>query len=108
MRYSKELLKGSTHLLVLAVLEKADLYGYRITREIELRSDSALSMGEGTLYPILHALEKEKYVESYWKEFDGRSRKYYHITKKGIKQLNSLKEERKEFNKSIDKVLNFS
>ena len=107
MRYSKELLKGSTHLLVLAVLEKEDLYGYRITREIELRSENELSMGEGTLYPILHALEKESYVESYWKEFDGRSRKYYHITRKGLKHLASLKAERKAFNSSMDKVLNF-
>lgn len=108
MRYSKELLKGSTHLLVLAVLEKEDLYGYRITREIELRSGNELSMGEGTLYPILHALEKEKHVESYWREFDGRNRKYYHITRKGLKQLNTLKEQRALFNESVERVLNFS
>ncbi|MBR0415019.1 MAG: helix-turn-helix transcriptional regulator [Clostridia bacterium] len=107
MRYSKELVKGSTHLLVLAVLETEDLYGYKICREIELRSQNELSMGEGTLYPILHALEKEDYVESYWRECDGRSRKYYHITRKGLRHLKSLKEERNAFNKSIDKVLNF-
>ena len=107
MRYSKELVKGSTHLLVLAVLEKEDLYGYRICREIALRSQNELSMGEGTLYPIVHALEKEGYVESYWRECDGRNRKYYHVTRKGLRRLKSLKEERIAFNKSIDKVLNF-
>lgn len=102
-----DLLRGTTKILVLAVLEKKDMYGYKITREIELRSDNAFSLGEGTLYPILHTLEKEKCIESYWKELDGRNRKYYHITKKGLRKVNALKEERVIFNRAVDKVLNF-
>ena len=62
MKYSKELLKGSTPTLVLSILDGADLYGYRIIRELEARSENAFEMSEGTLYPILHALEKEKYL----------------------------------------------
>ncbi len=108
MRYSKELLKGSTPTLVLSVLENNDLYGYRIIRELEIRSENCFEMSEGTLYPILHALEKEKYLEAYWKEIDGRKRKYYHITKKGIKQLKEKKEEWKSFSSSVNKVLNFA
>ena len=107
MRYSKELLKGSTGTLVLSVLEKQDMYGYRIIRELEIRSENAFEMSEGTLYPILHALEKEKYLESYWQEVDGRNRKYYHITKKGKKELASKKEEWKSFSTSVNKVLNY-
>ena len=108
MRYSKELLKGSTHLLVLAVLENRDLYGYKIIRELEIRSENAFEMSEGTLYPILHALEKEKFLESYWEEFDGRNRKYYHITKKGKKQLREKTLEWKSFSSNVNKVLEFS
>lgn len=108
MRYSKELLKGSTPTLILSVLEKHDLYGYKIIRELELRSENAFEMSEGTLYPILHALEKEKYLESYWNEVDGRNRKYYHITKKGLSQLQEKKEEWKSFSTSVNKVLNFA
>lgn len=108
MRYSKELLKGSTTVLVLSVLENKDLYGYKIIRELEIRSENAFEMSEGTLYPILHALEKEKCLESYWQEFDGRKRKYYHITKKGTEILNEKKEEWKSFSSNINKVLNFS
>ncbi len=108
MRYSKELLKGSTHLLVLAVLENRDLYGYKIIRELEIRSENAFEMSEGTLYPILHALEKEKLLESYWEEFDGRNRKYYHITKKGKKQLREKTVEWKSFSSNVNKVLEFS
>ena len=108
MRYSKELLKGSTSILVLSVLEKQDLYGYRIIRELEIRSENAFEMSEGTLYPILHALEKEKFLESYWKDVEGRSRKYYHITKKGLKELESKKQEFEEFSAAVSKVLNFA
>lgn len=105
MKYSKELLKGSTSTLVLSVLESRDLYGYKIIRELEIRSESAFEMSEGTLYPILHALEKEKCLDSYWEEYDGRKRKYYHITKKGLKQLNEKKAEWQSFSQNVNKVL---
>lgn len=108
MRYSKELLKGSTTILVLSVLEKQDMYGYKIIRELEIRSENAFEMSEGTLYPILHALEKEKCLKSYWQEFDGRSRKYYHITEKGQRLLSDKKNEWKDFSTSVNKVLNFA
>lgn len=108
MRYSKELLKGSTAILVMSVLENNDLYGYKIIRELEIRSENAFEMSEGTLYPILHALEKEGCLESYWETFDGRERKYYHLTDKGLKQLADKKEEWKSFSASVDRVLNFA
>ena len=108
MKYSKELLKGSTSTLVLSVLQNNDLYGYRIIRELEIRSENAFEMSEGTLYPILHALEKEKFLESYWKEVDGRNRKYYHITKKGTKQLLAKKDEWNSFSTNVTKVLNYA
>ncbi len=107
MKYSKELLKGSTSTLVLSVLENKDLYGYKIIRELEIRSEKAFEMSEGTLYPILHALEKEKLLEAYWNEVDGRNRKYYHITKKGKKELAAKKEEWNSFASNVNRVLNY-
>ena len=76
--------------------------------ELEIRSENAFEMSEGTLYPILHALEKEKMLESYWREVDGRKRKYYHITKRGKKELDTKKEEWKSFSTSVTKVLNYA
>ncbi|MGN0530217.1 MAG: PadR family transcriptional regulator [Eubacterium sp.] len=108
MKYSKELLKGSTPVLVLSVLEKEDLYGYKIIRELEIRSENAFEMSEGTLYPILHALEKEKYLKSYWLQVDGRSRKYYQITKKGKDHLAESKAEWEAFSRDVSKVLNYA
>ncbi|MDE6384663.1 MAG: PadR family transcriptional regulator [Eubacterium sp.] len=108
MRYSKELLKGSTPLLILSVLKNDDFYGYRIIRELEIRSENMFEMSEGTLYPILHALEKEKLLTSYWKECDGRRRKYYHITDLGTKQFLEKKEEFVSYSQSVTRVLNFA
>ncbi len=108
MKYSKELLKGSTPLLVLSVLRGQDLYGYKIIRELEIRSENVFEMSEGTLYPILHALEKEKLLSSYWQEVDGRRRKYYHITDKGLKQFNKKKDEFISYSHNVTKVLNFA
>lgn len=108
MKFGKELLKGSTPTLILSILEDEDMYGYKIVKELDKKSDGAFVLKEGTLYPILHSLEKSNFVESYWEEFDGRKRKYYHITKKGLKELKTKKEEWKEYSTSVAKVLNFA
>jgi len=108
LKISRELISGSTPMMVLSVIKSEDMYGYRIIRELETRSENAFSLKEGTLYPILHALEKEKLVESYWVTADGRKRKYYHITKKGAKRLAEKKKEFEEFSISVSKVLNYA
>lgn len=88
--------------------QKEDLYGYKIIRELEIASEKAFEMTEGTLYPILHALEKEEMLESYWQEKDGRNRKYYHITKKGLKALAEKQNEWESFSSSVNRVLNYA
>ncbi len=106
MKISKELIKGSTAMLVLGVLSGEAMYGYRIIKEIEERSDKTFSMNEGTLYPVLHALEKEKCLESYWEETESaRKRKYYRITEKGKKALSEKKAEWTEYATGVEKVL---
>ena len=105
MRISKELVKGSTSLLVLSVMEKEAMYGYQIIREIELRSEKVFSLNEGTLYPILHALEKEKFLESYWDEKEtARNRKYYRMTEKGRTELARKREEWNGFSIAVTRV----
>lgn len=105
MRVSKELVKGSTSLLVLSVIERKDMYGYEIIRDIELRSEKVFTLNEGTLYPILHSLEKEKYLGSYWDESESaRKRKYYRMTDKGRKELVGKREEWKGFSSAVARV----
>lgn len=108
MKISKELIKGSTSMIVLSVLRQSDMYGYRIIKEIEKRSEDVFVLKEGTLYPILHALEEEDYLESYWEEADGRNRKYYHLTRKGENLLGEKQKEWNTFSTTVNKVLSFS
>lgn len=108
MNISKELIKGSTSMLVLSVLKDEDLYGYKIIKKIESLSEDVFVLKEGTLYPILHALEKENFLESYWDEKGGRKRKFYHITKKGLNMLKDKAQEWQAFSVSVNKVLGFA
>ena len=105
MKISKELMKGSTPTLVLSVMENEDMYGYRIIKELEKRSENVFCLKEGTLYPILHSLEDAGYLESYWVDMESKKRKYYHITRKGKAQLQEKKEEFKVYSASVGKVL---
>lgn len=105
MKISKELIKGSTATLVLSVLKDEDLYGYNIIKKIRLLSENVFELKEGTLYPILHALEEEGLLESYWEEADNRKRKYYHLTRKGKSRLKDKTEEWKVYSHSVGKVL---
>lgn len=107
MKISKELAKGSTALLVLSVLSKEDLYGYQIIRTVESASEKVFQMNEGTLYPILHSLEKEGFLTSYWSDSDEttRRRKYYKITPQGLKELESQKQEWRTYSRAVAKLI---
>ena len=106
MKINKELMKGSTTILILKLLEKEDMYGYKITQELLKRSGSIIDMKEGTLYPMLHSLEKDGAVETYWLDSnEGRRRKYYKITDKGRDMLGKKTKEWNVFAKAISSIL---
>ena len=105
LKLNKELIKGSTITLILNELSKEPMYGYKMIKEIEGKSNGVFIFKEGTLYPILHDLEKKKFIESYWEVENGRRRKYYKITKQGIKELNVREEEWQLFSKTMGLVL---
>ena len=105
MNVKKELTKGSSAMLVLSVLEKEELYGYMIIKRIAEKSEDAFTFKEGTLYPILHSFEANGYVKSYTVEADGRKRKYYKITDKGIKELKELRAEWESYTSAVRKVI---
>ncbi|RKN66115.1 PadR family transcriptional regulator [Paenibacillus ginsengarvi] len=105
MKVSKELLKGTTGILVLTVLADKPLYGYELIKELERRSEGVFALKEGTLYPILHAMESERWVESFWTEADGRKRKYYRLLDEGKLRLQEKKSEWLVFRRAVDSVL---
>ena len=96
-------------LLVLSLLAGEDMYGYQMIEELSRRSNDTFQMKEGTLYPILHALEKGKYLSSYQQEAPtGRMRKYYHLTRKGGAALKTEAEAWKTYSGAVNAVLRSS
>ena len=105
MKIDKELLKGSTTLLILNLLEKENMYGYQMIKRLSEKSENVFELKEGTLYPILHGLEEKGLISSYWDESAAKKRKYYNITEKGKKHLKEKKEEWNTFSTSINRVI---
>lgn len=106
MRVNKELVKGSTVILILTQLDRQPAYGYQIIKAIERDSDGVFTFKEGTLYPILHSLEADGMVESYWTEGEGaRRRRYYRLTEVGRLHLKEKQAEWKLFSSAVDRVI---
>ena len=76
--------KGVLELIVLAAVEQKDMYGYEMIDTLSKRSDNVFELKVGTLYPLLHSMVQSGYLESYNQEANGKLRKYYRITDKGI------------------------
>jgi PadR family transcriptional regulator PadR len=105
MDTERELLKGNTPTLVLAVLRGGPLHGYGIAREIERRSNDALRCKEGTLYPALHALERDGLVSSEWRVDGERPRKVYALTPAGHAALEQRADTWRRFATAVNRVI---
>ncbi|WP_308589588.1 PadR family transcriptional regulator [uncultured Oscillibacter sp.] len=98
-----------TQLLVLSLLAGEDMYGYQMIVELARRSDHTFEMKEGTLYPVLHGLEKAGCVEAYQQEAPtGRMRKYYHLTRRGGLLLKSEETAWRSYAGAVNAVLRSS
>jgi PadR family transcriptional regulator PadR len=100
-----ELVKGTTGMLVLRLLADTPMHGYEIIRKMEALSEGVFSLKEGTLYPVLHALEAEELLEAAWEGETDRKRKVYHITKKGLKRLEERHAEWETVKGAVDKIM---
>lgn len=101
-----ELVKGNATALILSCLAREPMHGYRIVREIEQISEGYFSMGEGTLYPGLHQLEKDGFIEGCWETVSGeRRRRLYRITVRGKGELARRTEEWRNFESNVNRIL---
>jgi PadR family transcriptional regulator PadR len=102
---ARELKRGSTELLILALLEERDRHGYDLARAIEERSRGAISFHAASLYPTLYRLEARGLVEGRWIEKPGqRRRRYYRLTAKGRKALASQRSIWEDFFAALSRV----
>ncbi len=101
-----DLRRGSTKVLVLSLLAEEPMYGYQIAKELERRSEGYFDFKEGTLYPLLHRMEREGLVRGEWQVVEkGPSRKYYHITEEGKRILEESAAEWTTFSQRLLKIL---
>ena len=85
---SGELLQGTLPLLILRVLATGANHGFAIARRIQQISKDVLKVEEGSLYPALHRMELEGWIEAEWDITENnRKAKYYRLTRTGRKQL---------------------
>lgn len=98
-------MRGSTPTLVLAVLRDLPLHGYGIAREIERRSGQSLTCRQGTLYPVLHALEEEGLISSEWQLVGERQRKIYTLTPAGLGALEQRTRTWSDFVEAVRRVI---
>jgi len=105
MKFESQLLKGIAPVVVLEILSRGQMYGYELSQAIEQRSDDILTLGKGTLYPLLYNLEAKRLVKGKWEEAEsGRKRRYYSITSKGKAQLAKQKEQLRELTTGLNLV----
>ena len=105
MKFETQLLKGIAPAVVLEILSRGQMYGYELSRAIEQRSGDILTLGKGTLYPLLYNLEAKKLIKGRWEKTDsGRKRRYYSITSKGKTRLATQRGQLKELNAGLKLV----
>ena len=87
-RQKPDLLQGTLDLLILRTLQWGPQHGHGVGVALRASSDEVLNVDHGSLYPALHRLERQGWVEAEWKLSDNKQRaKYYRITAAGRRQL---------------------
>ncbi|RYE26744.1 MAG: PadR family transcriptional regulator [Sphingobacteriaceae bacterium] len=104
---SSSLLKGSLQTIILKLLEdNGRMYGYEITQKVKEITAGEMKLTEGALYPALHKLEAEGFLETSTEVTQGRERKYYRLTEQGGHEVISKLEEALSFMQQLQALLN--
>src|SRR5262245_9186436 len=108
MANKSDTLQGTLDLLILKTLKREQTHGFAITLHIQTVSDGFLRIEEGSLYPALRRLERDKLVKGKWKTTDnGRRARYYELTPAGHRRLSEAEQQWAALTKSVSKVLRF-
>ena len=96
---------GIPELLILKLLQDREMYGYEIVQAIARQTGEAITPGEGVVYPLLHALEKDGALKARAQPAGARTRIYYTLTSKGVRKLFDLTDEWTKVNRVVGLVL---
>ena len=97
--------RSSLDLIVLSVLADGPLYGYLIQQRLTAAVNNRLDVQAGTLYPLLHRLEADKFVKTKWESETGRRRKWYELTAAGHRRLQKQADQWQEYSDCLRELL---
>lgn len=101
-----DLLQGTLDVLILKTLSWGPLHGYAVVRWIAQRTEDALHIEEGALYPALHRMEQKGWIEAEWGVSENNRRaKFYRLTDEGRRQLNAEAESWQRYADAVGRVL---
>ena len=101
-----DLLQGTLDLLILKTLARGAMHGWAISKRIQLLSNEVLAVQQGSLYPALHRLEQQGWIDAEWKGTDqGRNAKFYALTREGKRQLEREMETWKRLSSAVGLLL---
>lgn len=104
--YSKELLKGTLSAIILQLLsERERMYGYEMSMRVKELSNGKILLKDGSLYPALQKMTSDGLLSFKEESVGGRVRKYYYLTKTGLKEKTAYVEELKDFISTINKIV---
>ena len=92
-------------MLLLAIVEDGPFHGYAVIEELRRRTDDAIDLPEGTIYPALHRLERAGLLASSWSEVNGRRRRSYTLTSPGKKAAREKRREWSAFALTVQRVV---
>src|SRR5271169_1213176 len=98
-------MSGVPELLLLRLLQDNEMYGYELVQAVQEQTKSAITLGEGVIYPVLHALERDGALTSRRKTVNGRSRVYYTLTPTGSHRLADLSGNWVKLTQAIQNIL---
>lgn len=104
-----DLLPGTLDLLTLRTLQNDVMHGWAISERVQQISEDVLQINQGSLYPALHRLEHQGWIEADWRVSElGRRAKYYRLTASGRRQLAVEASEWQRMSAAIDRVMKFA
>ena len=98
-------ISGIPELLILKLLQEREMYGYEIVQAIARATGEVVTPGEGVVYPLLHALEKDGALKAGPRPVGGRTRIYYTLTAKGVRRLFDLTDEWTRLTRAVGSVM---
>jgi len=108
MKHSDRL-QGALELLILKTLERGPQHGFGITLHVQNASEGLLHVEEGSLYPALHRLEREKLIQGVWRITEsGRKARFYSLTKTGARRLAEVESNWNAVSRGVQKLLRFA